>query len=154
MLGAPVVAGREETIATEARALGFSLVGCAPLVALPRGGFLAGWLTEGRAGEMAYLARRMAERLDPRMAMPWARAVIALACPYRPPPPPPRDWRAGLRGRIAAYARGEDYHRRVGALLTALAARLAAAFPAARFRAYVDTGPVLEREWATRAALG
>src|SRR5436305_1917401 len=66
----------------------------------------------------------------------------------------PRDWRATLTGRIAAYALGEDYHARVGALLDALAARLAAAFPGARFQGYVDTGPVLEREWAMRAGLG
>src|SRR5436305_1851047 len=103
---------------------------------------------------MGYLARRTAERIDPRAARPWARAVISLAYPYRPPPPPPGDWRATLTGRIAAYALGEDYHARVGALLGALAARLAAVFPGARFQGYVDTGPVLEREWAVRAGLG
>src|SRR5437764_1390779 len=91
---------------------------------------------------------------DPRAARPWARAVISLAYPYRPPPPPPGDWRATLTGRIAAYALGEDYHARVGALLDALAARLAAAFPGARFQGYVDTGPVLEREWAMRRGAG
>src|SRR5438874_29434 len=132
---------REATIAAAARALGFSRAGTAPLAPLPVGPFLQAWLAEGRAGEMGYLARRTAERIDPRAARPWARAVISLAYPYRPPPPPPGDWRATLTGRIAAYALGEDYHARVGALLDALAARLAAAFPGARFQGYVDTGP-------------
>jgi epoxyqueuosine reductase len=145
---------REDVIAAEARAIGFTLVGAAPLAPLPLGPFFAGWLAEGRAGEMAYLARRPEVRLDPRRAMHWARTVIALAYPYRPPPPPPGDWRATLRGRIAAYALGTDYHQRVGALLVALGGRLGAALPGACFRHYVDTGPVLEREWATRAALG
>src|SRR5438876_17237 len=145
---------REATIAAAARALGFSRAGTAPLAPLPVGPFLQAWLAEGRAGEMGYLARRTAERIDPRAARPWARAVISLAYPYRPPPPPPGDWRATLTGRIAAYALGADYHARVGALLGALAARLAAAFPGARFQGYVDTGPVLEREWAMRAGLG
>src|SRR2546426_3111891 len=145
---------REATIAAAARALGFSRAGTAPLAPLPVGPFLEAWLAEGRAGEMGYLARRTAERIDPRAARPWAHAVISLAYPYRPPPPPPGDWRATLTGRIAAYALGEDYHARVGALLGALAARLAAAFPGARFQGYVDTGPVLEREWAMRAGLG
>src|SRR3989449_748327 len=145
---------REATIAAAARALGFSRAGTAPLAPLPVGPFLQAWLAEGRAGEMGYLARRTAERIDPRAARPWARAVISLAYPYRPPPPPPGDWRATLTGRIAAYALGADYHARVGTLLGALAARLAAAFPGARFQAYVDTGPVLEREWAMRAGLG
>ena len=148
------MAGREDTIATEAAALGFPLIGCAPLVPLRVGAFLRDWLAEGRAGEMRYLAERTAERLDPRGAMPWARAVVSLAWPYRPPPPPPEDWRTTLRGRIAAYALAEDYHDRLGELLRALAARLAAAFPGARFRSYVDTGPVLEREWAMRAGIG
>ena len=145
---------REATIAAAARAVGFSHAGTAPLAPLPVGPFLEAWLAAGRAGEMGYLARRTAERIDPRAARPWARAVISLAYPYRPPPPPPGDWRATLTGRIAAYALGEDYHARVGALLDALAARLAAAFPGARFQGYVDTGPVLEREWAMRAGLG
>src|SRR5262245_52603658 len=145
---------REATIAAEARALGFSGAGCAPLAPLPVAPFLATWLAEGRAGEMGYLARRTAERIDPRLARPWARAVVSLAYPYRPPPPPPGDWRATLTGRIAAYALGEDYHARVGVLLDALAARLALVFSGARFQGYVDTGPVLEREWAARAGLG
>jgi len=148
------VASREETIAAAARSLGFPLAGCAPLAPLPVGSFLATWLAEGRAGEMGYLARRMAERLDPRRALPWARSVISLGYPYRPPPPPPGDWRRSLRGRIAAYALGEDYHRRLAVLLRALAARLGEAFPGARFHPYVDTGPVLEREWAARAGVG
>ncbi len=145
---------REETVAGEARAVGFSRAGCAPLRPLPRAAFLAAWLAEGRAGDMAYLARRTAERLDPQRAFPWARSVISLAYPYRPPPPPADDWRRSLRGRIAAYALGDDYHDRVAALLGRLTARLGAAFPGARFRPYVDTGAVLEREWAMRAGIG
>jgi len=103
---------------------------------------------------MGYLDRRMAERMDPRTAFPWARSIVSLAYPYRPPPPPAGDWRAELRGRIAAYALGVDYHDRVGALLERLIERLGDVFPGARFRPYVDTGPVLEREWAARAGLG
>src|SRR5438445_11510553 len=145
---------REATIAATARAVGFSHAGTAPLAPLPVGPFLQAWLTEGRAGEMAYLTRRTAERIDPRAARPWARAVISLAYPYRPPPPPPGAWRVTLTGRIAPYAPGAGHHARVGALLDALAARLATAFPGARFQSYVDTGPVLERAWAMRAGLG
>jgi epoxyqueuosine reductase len=148
------VRSREAILAEEARAAGFSLAGCAPLVPLERGPFLEAWLADGRAGEMHYLASRTAERLDPRVAFPWARSVVSVAHSYAPPPPPPRDWRAELRGRIAAYALGTDYHEIVGERLRTLAARLSARFPGARFRTYVDTGPVLEREWAARAGVG
>ena len=145
---------REETIARIARELGFPLIGTAPLTRLPVGPFLHAWLVDGRVGEMRWLARRTGERLDPRVAMPWARSVVSLAYPYRPPPPPPPGWRVTLRGRIAAYALGEDYHRRLPRLLDTLSARLVAAFPGTTVRRYVDTGPVLEREWAQRAGIG
>ena len=141
-------------IAEEAHALGFPLVGASPLGPLPVGPFLEAWLADGRAGEMTYLARRTAMRLDPRQAMPWARSVIVLAFPYRPPPRPPADWRATLRGRIAAYAAGDDYHKRLDAILRTLTDRLTARIPGARFLSYVDTGAVLEREWAVRAGVG
>src|SRR5262249_6244433 len=144
----------EPHIAREARALGFPLVGCAPLATLPREGFLASWLAEGRAGEMRYLERRSAERLDPRLAWAWARSIVVLAFPYDPPPPPRGDWRSELRGGVAAYAFGRDYHDRVADLLRQLIERLRERWPDARFRPYVDTGPILEREWAMRSGLG
>ena len=145
----------DRQIAREAHALGFSLVGCAPLDVLPREEFLAAWLADGRAGEMRYLERRQAERLDPRRAWPWARSIVALGFPYQPPPPPRSDWRHELRGRVAAYALGRGLPR----------SRRRPAPPADRqpqrthgrlrtFRPYVDTGPILEREWAMRGGLG
>src|SRR5262245_13810735 len=148
------VIAADRHIAREARALGFPLVGCAPLATLPHEQFLATWLAEGRAGEMRYLERRSAERLDPRLAWPWARSMVVLAFPYDPPPPPHGDWRSELRGRVAAYAFGRDYHDRVADLLRQLIERLRERWPAARFRPYVDTGPILEREWAMRSGLG
>src|SRR5262245_40678039 len=101
---------REEQIAADARDVGFPLTGCASLAALPRSSFFRDWLDQGRAGEMRYLERAPERRLDPRLAWPRARGVITLAFPYRPPPPPPADWQRTLRGRIAAYAAGTDYH--------------------------------------------
>ena len=100
------------------------------------------------------LRKMIRARLDPRLHLSWARSVVSLAYPYRPPPPPTDDWRAALAGRIAAYALGEDYHHRLRALCRRLVGRLARRFPGTRFLHYVDTGPILEREWATRAGLG
>src|SRR2546430_8692646 len=107
---------REATIAATARAVGFSHAGTAPLAPLPVGPFLEAWLAAGRARGMGYLARRTAERIDPRAARPWARAVISLAYPLPPPPPPPRDWRATLPGPIPAHPLREDYPPPRGAL--------------------------------------
>src|SRR5207237_52657 len=89
MLDRMAVATPTERVAREARLLGFPRAGSTPLGALERGPFLERWLADGRAGEMGYLARRTAERIDPRTAFPWARSIVSLAYPYRPPPPPP-----------------------------------------------------------------
>jgi len=145
---------REGLIASAARAVGFARAGATPLARLPRAAFLTQWLAEGRAGDMHYLEERTDARIDPRVEFAWARSIITVAWRYPPPPPPDPAWQARLVGRMAAYAVGVDYHERVAAMLDALAARLRPAFPEARFLSYVDTGPLLERDWAARAGLG
>jgi epoxyqueuosine reductase len=146
--------GREDAIVAAAHAAGFPVAGCAPIAPLPVERFLRAWLASGRAGEMTYLARRTEVRIDPRRQFPWARSFACVGFPYRPPAPPPADWRATLRGRIAAYAAGEDYHRHVRARLDRLGVTLATRFPGTRWLSYVDTGAILEREWAWRSGLG
>jgi epoxyqueuosine reductase len=145
---------RADLVTAAARAAGFPLAGCVPIAPLPRSEVLEGWLAAGRAGDMHYLERRTASRLDPRVQFPWARSLVCVGFPYRPPPSPPGDWRRTLRGRMAAYTVGPDYHRHVQARLDRLAVTLASLFPGSRHLSYVDTGAILEREWASRAGLG
>jgi epoxyqueuosine reductase len=57
------------------------------------------------------------------------------------------------RARVALYARGRDYHRVLREKLERIAAWLTEATGQAT-RAFVDTGPVLERGWAERAGIG
>jgi epoxyqueuosine reductase len=144
----------EERVRAEARALGFTACGFAAARPIARGAFLDGWLAAGFAGGMHYLERHPERRLTVAGILPAARTVISLAYPYTPPPPPPLDWRRTLRGRIAAYANGADYHQVIDERLSALEQALARIFPRRQTRRYVDTGAVLEREWAMRAGLG
>jgi epoxyqueuosine reductase len=145
---------RESAVRDKAAALGFSACGFATVVPLPREAFLAGWLDAGCAAEMRYLERRPERRLHVGAILPEARTVITLAYPYRPPGPPAIDWRVELRGRIAAYALDDDYHDVLGRRLATFERFLGEAFPGCRTRRYVDTGAVLEREWAVRGGLG
>ncbi|MSR22134.1 MAG: tRNA epoxyqueuosine(34) reductase QueG [Gemmatimonadetes bacterium] len=118
--------------------------------------FLEQWLAEGRHGEMAYLARAdaLARRADLRLTFAEVKAVLCVAEGYHLPDPEgvPAD---PSRGVIARYARGENYHRVVEKRLRHVHRRfeegLGEPVPA---RAYVDTGPILERELARRAGLG
>jgi epoxyqueuosine reductase len=104
---------------------------------------------------MGYLARNVDVRLDPRRLVPGARSIICVADRYHDGAPDaaarPED---GPKGRVARYARGDDYHRVMKRRLRRLADELAAALPAETFRVCVDTAPLLERELAQRAGLG
>src|SRR5690606_21414235 len=144
-------------IVAEARRLGFDLVGITTLRESDHGAFFRAWLDAGRHGEMTWLARPDAveRRLDPRSAWPELRSAIVVARGYGSG----GDDGAAAdpeRGIIARYARGRDYHKVLKKDLLALVrwieGETGRALPAAR--AYVDTGPVLERELARRAGLG
>lgn len=140
----------------QARALGFESAGVALIGPSDHAAFYRAWLARGLHGEMAYLERpdAVATRLQPNTAWPALRAAIVVALHYAPAAdeaPAPPD-----RAIIARYARGRDYHKvlkkKLLALLDWLEHEVGHALPAAR--AYVDTGPLLERELARRAGLG
>jgi epoxyqueuosine reductase len=144
-----------DLIVSAARAEGFILVGLAALRRLEhREPFFRAWLDQRRAGEMGYLEREPERRFDPRTLDSRLRSVVSLAFPYAAPGRPRFRWPEELRGRIASYALGPDYHHTVLARTRAVAQAIIAARPAAITREYVDTGPVFEREWATEAGLG
>ncbi len=132
--------------------LGFGLVGFAPADPLEGAAFYARWVAQGYAGQMGYLERNIEKRADPQQVLPGARSVVCVGMQYFQEPAPKAD---PLEGRISCYARGEDYHGliqdRLGQLLGFVRA---AAGQEVAGRAYVDTGPVLERELARRAGLG
>lgn len=66
----------------------------------------------------------------------------------------PGTRRRRLRGWISRHAWGRDYHRVVRERLEAVAGFIAARFPEAQCRAFVDTGPPVDRAVAQRAGTG
>jgi epoxyqueuosine reductase len=144
----------KEDIRAAARRLGFALCGFARADVAPHAAFVREWIAAGNAGGMGYLERGLTQRLDPRHAIPAVRSVITVGYRYLPPPLPPIDWQRELRGRIAAYSLGADYHRIVAERLRALAAQIATRRPGALLRPAVDTSAVLEREWAALGGVG
>jgi epoxyqueuosine reductase len=132
--------------------LGFDRAGVAVLDRAEHGEAFARWLDDGHQAGMEYLERRVGHRLDPQRLVAGAKSVLSVALRYWMPQDETID--GDLWPRVARYARGDDYHELMGRRLDALCARIEHEFPGTVTRPYVDTGPVLEREWAARAGLG
>ena len=138
-----------------ARELGFDdcrFTSAAAPVTAPQ---FAEWLTEGRHGEMNYLARNAEKRVDPQLVLPGAKSIISLAVAYSGDKSQRPTATATSRGVVARYAPFADYHEVIGQQLKLLTERVnEIGGPGTRSLWYVDTGPVLERDLAQRAGLG
>ena len=109
------------------------------------------WIEHGKHGEMAWLERNPHRRCDPREVLPGCRTVICLALNYFPGKNPfPENHPGGYR--IARYAWNNDYHDLIEKKLRELDQKLQTLGGTQKF--YVDTGPVLERDFASDAGLG
>lgn len=140
-------------VKAEALRLGFVACGVTTLDPVPHGEALDRWLAAGYGGNMRYIHRQAKKRKDPRLADPAACRAVVVLDSYCPPAPAEGDARPDTSPRIARYARGQDYHRVTLARLEQLAGFLRHNGARAT-RAYVDTGPIQERELAQRAGLG
>jgi epoxyqueuosine reductase len=161
-------------IEQQALAVGFDLAGIAAVPAdaseahTAANERFAAWIAAGHAGEMEYLKREddagQLIRGDLRRAIPWARSVITCAVNYSSKTPlsiPPASKDTGWIARYAWSGRepnangneGSDYHDVLLKQLRALEAQLKQRFPC-ETNCYVDTGPILERGYATRAGIG
>jgi epoxyqueuosine reductase len=152
------LAAKTRWICEQARKIGFDLCGVAAAEAFPELAQVSTWLESGHAGEMNYLHDE--RRVDPRLALDEARSVIVVALNYNAPQPYSTE-QAGVhddaspRGWISRYAWGDDYHEVLREKLNAVVARMHAEWPEPfEARAYVDTGPVVERVAAKYAGLG
>ena len=152
----PTVAADLHDLAAAVRAeavrIGFSRVGIAPAGPPPHHDAFRRWLAAGSAGVMQeWLTRHEPLRRDPASLLPGARSVIVLATDY--PADPPAAAAPGW-GRVARYARGDDYHDLLRSRANALAAWLEARVPGCRTRGVVDSAPLAERDYGLLAGLG
>jgi epoxyqueuosine reductase len=127
------------------------------------------WIERGYAGEMEYLKRKDESgafvRASLAAAAPWARSVIVCATPYHADGPLSTDPAPTTAGWIARYAwsgsrdangelRPADYHKVLLARLKQLERSLHEELGEFQSWAYVDTGPLVERAWASLAGVG
>ena len=127
------------------------------------------WLSAGHAGTMHYLARADDDgrllRSRPSIPFPWARSAVVCLAVYNSDQPRSTDPADPASGWIARYAWSgrkdqngallpSDYHKVLLKRMKALEARLHQVHGDLVARAFVDTGPVVERALATAAGLG
>jgi epoxyqueuosine reductase len=144
-----------QRIKDRAYALGFDLVGVAPVHDSPELAFFDRWIAAGYAGEMQYLLRSLARRRDLQQVVPGARSVVVCGLNYDTPYPYSTTQHEATRGWVARYAWGADYHEILQERLAQLSADVAPLLPPeAASKLYVDTGPVVERVYAKYAGLG
>jgi epoxyqueuosine reductase len=143
-------------IKTEANRLGFNHMGIAPALPAPHYDAFLHWLEEGNHADMGYLARKdtLAKRGDPSLILEGCQRLICLAMPYARPQTSATAYPPG-KGRISAYAVTRDYHEVVWDKLGLLEDFIHThAGDEVMTKSYVDTGPILERSFASKAGLG
>jgi epoxyqueuosine reductase len=144
-------AALKQSIVSHAAELGLDSCRVARATAPAHAEEFRGWLRDGAAGEMAWMGRGAEKRCDPQQVLPGAQSIIMVALNYWQGPAPASSG-TGLRGRIARYAWGDDYHEVLLAKLNELSAFLAGL--GGKQKVYVDTGPILERDYADEAGVG
>jgi len=137
------------------------------------------WVRAGFAGSMGYLTRRESGlesqaagnqfgrlvRSRVRIPFPWVRSAVICWANYNSQQPLSTDSTAAGAGWIARYAwtgrvdesgalRPGDYHKILLKRMKVLEARLHELYGVFEARAFVDTGPVVERALAEAAGLG
>jgi epoxyqueuosine reductase len=108
------------------------------------------WLKNGMHGEMDYMERNQDKTIDPTLLVPNAKSVVSVLLSYFPGNPeisknPPK---------ISRYALGPDYHTTIKMMLLRMLDMIRQEVGPASGRAFVDSAPVLEREWAVKSGLG
>jgi epoxyqueuosine reductase len=136
----------EALVKAQAYGLGFDLVGITVLGPMETADAFDAWIERGYSGDMDYLPRGAAKRRDSRLPVSNATSAIVVGLSYGGAEP---------SGPVARYARGDDYHEVMTARLEELHRWLESETGRwIRGKAYVDTGPILERDLARRAGLG
>lgn len=111
---------------------------------------LENWLSNGNNASMDYLEEHFDKRVDPTKLVKGAKSVVTFLFNYFPH----NDSPSTSDHKIARYAYGRDYHKTIKRKLVKLFNELVNEIGEFNGRCFVDSGPVLERDWAKRGGLG
>lgn len=135
----------------EAKRLGFSYVGVAKAQALDtEAKRLEEWLKNDFHGKMSYMENNFEKRLDPTKLVPNSKSVVTLMFNYYTE----KTQKDEVAPKISKYAYGKDYHLVIKDKLKLLLNFLNEEIGEVNGRCFVDSAPVMERQWAEKAGLG
>jgi epoxyqueuosine reductase len=138
-------------IRQEAKALSFMQVSFAKAAEMTgEARNLESWLNKNYQGKMSYLENYFDKRIDPRKLVEGAKSVISLSFNYFPE----QTQTDPEAPKLAKYAYGEDYHFVLKDKLHKLLGLIKEKTGDINGRCFVDSAPVLERDWAKRSGLG
>ncbi len=113
---------------------------------------LESWLKKGAHGKMSYMENHFDKRLDPTKLVPGAKSVVSLLYNYYPETDLAKTY--PNQSKIAKYAYGKDYHFVIKDKLKTLLLDLQKEIGEIQGRVFVDSAPVMERQWAEKSGLG
>jgi epoxyqueuosine reductase len=140
-----------QSIKSKAEELGFLLCAVAKAQFMDEEAkLLDQWLNLNYYGDMSYMANHFDKRVDPTRLVPGAKSVISLAYSYYNPD----EQKDESAPKISMYAFGRDYHKVVRKKMTKLFDYIQTITGEVSGRVFVDSAPVLERDWARRSGNG
>lgn len=111
--------------------------------------FLEEWLKNRQHGEMAFMENYFDLRTDPRKLMPETQSVVMLAYNYYP-----EEQQVHKDYQVSKYAYGRDYHKVIKKKLQKMDAVLKSELGDFQSRFFVDSAPVMEKQWAQKSGIG
>jgi len=113
------------------------------------------WLDDGMHADMHWLERNQDKRRNIGLVLENAKSVIVLSHSYFTGANYPQtEIETGKAGKISRYAWGDDYHDVLMPKVKEIESLISHNFPDSKTLCYIDTGPILEKQWAVRAGIG
>lgn len=110
------------------------------------------WLENGYGSTLEYMHSNTDVRFDATLLVEGAKSVVVCAVSYK------SEISGGYspeqRCKIASYACNRDYHKSIKKMLLNILKSLQREYPNINGRAFVDSAPIFEKQYAVEAGLG
>ena len=145
------ISQRTKMIKDEAYRLGFEFIGVSKAERMDEEARrLEEWLSQGMHGKMQYMENHFEKRVDPTKLVEDSKSVVTLLYNYHTD----KKQQDETAPKISTYAYGKDYHFVIKDKLKELLFLINEKIGEVHGRCFVDSAPVMERDWAKRSGSG